>query len=85
MIFKLKRKVEKGERNDEMTCESKSKALLTINLNAQHVNEMTLLICTVIRNHTVMTLYLNFPWFVDQNDKMERQIQARRPFPQPYD
>ena len=56
-----------------------------INLNAQHVNEMTLLICTVIRNHTVMTLYLNFPWFVDQNDKMERQIQARRPFPQPYD
>ena len=56
-----------------------------INLNAQHVNEMTLLICTVIRNHTVMTLYLNFSWFVDQNDKMERQIQARRPFPQPYD
>ena len=35
MIFKLKRKVEKGERNDEITRKSKSKALFGINLNAQ--------------------------------------------------
>ena len=41
LIFKVKRKVEKGERNDEMTCESKSKALLSINLNAENVNGMT--------------------------------------------
>ena len=26
LIFKLNRKVEKGERNDKMTCKSKSKA-----------------------------------------------------------
>ena len=37
----LKRKVKKGERNDKMTRESKSKALLSIYLNAQHMNEMT--------------------------------------------
>ena len=36
MIFKLNRKVEKCERNDEMTRKSKSKALFGINLNAQH-------------------------------------------------
>ena len=30
LIFKLNRKVEKGERNDEMTRESKSKAILII-------------------------------------------------------
>ena len=42
MIFKLKRKVEKGKRNDtKMTRESKSKALLSINLDAHHVNGMT--------------------------------------------
>ena len=41
MIFKLNRKVEKGERNDEMTRRTKSKAIKSINLNVQHVNEMT--------------------------------------------
>ena len=41
MIFKLKRKVEKGEQNDKMTRISKSKALSSINLNARHVNGMT--------------------------------------------
>ena len=41
MIFKLNRKVEKGEQNDKMTCESKSKALLSINLDTHHVNGMT--------------------------------------------
>ena len=35
MIFKLKRKVEKGERNDEMTRQSKSKAYFGINLNSK--------------------------------------------------
>ena len=30
LIFKLNRKVEKGERNDKMTRESKSKAILII-------------------------------------------------------
>ena len=41
MIFTLNRKVEKGERNDEMTRESKAKALLSINLITQHVDGMT--------------------------------------------
>ena len=41
LIFKLKRKVEKGKRNDKMTRKSKSKAFLTINCNAQDVNGMT--------------------------------------------
>ena len=37
MIFKLNRKVEKGERNDKVTRKSKSKAFLkSISLNAQH-------------------------------------------------
>ena len=32
LIFQLNRQVEKGERNDKMTRESKSKAFLGINL-----------------------------------------------------
>ena len=35
--MKLNRKVRKGERNDKMACESKSKAFL----NTKHVNERT--------------------------------------------
>ena len=41
MILKLKRKLENVVRSGKMTRESKSKALLTINLNVQHVNGMT--------------------------------------------
>ena len=41
MIFELNRKVENGERNDEMTRRTKSKAIKSINLNIQHVNGMT--------------------------------------------
>ena len=41
MIFKLKRKVEKGERNDTMTHASKPKAYFSINLNTQYMNGKT--------------------------------------------
>ena len=41
MIFILKRKVEKGERNDKMARKPKSKAFKSINLNDRHKNGMT--------------------------------------------
>ena len=77
MIFKLNRKVENVVRSDKVTRESKSKALLTINLNMKHVNGMT---------HFYLALSINLntqhdndsKWKIGKNDNFVQMTSVWR-------
>ena len=91
MIFKQNRKVEKGKRNDEMTRISYQnlRHFKSINLIAQHVNEMTPLLLFQIKNvlsklHFPLIHSGSFPLFVPlahlQIDQQANQRNFRTDF-----